>query len=79
LRTKILKLDKKLFDGEVAEVILPAVEGEMCVLPHHISCVVVLKKGDIKIFKPNGEYPVVFEINGGVFSFFNNEAISIVD
>jgi F0F1-type ATP synthase epsilon subunit len=78
LRAKILKLDKKLFDGEVTEVILPAVKGEMCILPHHISCVVVLKKGDIKVLKPNGEFPIVFETEGGVCSFFNEEAVLIV-
>jgi F0F1-type ATP synthase epsilon subunit len=78
LRAKILKLDKKLFDGEVTEVILPAVKGEMCILPHHISCVVELQKGDIKVLKPNGEYPIAFEIDGGICSFFNEEAVFII-
>ncbi|MDR1236385.1 MAG: F0F1 ATP synthase subunit epsilon [Holosporaceae bacterium] len=75
---KILKLDKKLFDGEAREVVLPAVEGEMCLLPNHISSVVMLKKGEIKVFKPTGEYPAVFEISGGVCSFFDNKAVFIV-
>jgi F0F1-type ATP synthase epsilon subunit len=79
LIAKILKLDKKLFDGEVREVVLPAVDGEMCILNEHISSVVILKKGEIRVFKPNIEYPVVFDVDGGVCSFFENKAVVIVE
>jgi len=79
LRAKVLKPEKKLFDGEVDRVVLPAAEGEMCILPNHMSIVTPLKKGSIRIFKPHNEYPTVIEVDGGVCSFFNNEAVFIIN
>lgn len=79
MRAKILKLEKKLFDGEIAKVVLPAINGEMCLLPHHISIITILKKGAIKVFKPHNDHPVIIEIDGGLCSFSNNNAVLIVN
>jgi F-type H+-transporting ATPase subunit epsilon len=78
LKVKVLEFEKKLFDGEATRVILPAIDGEMCLLPHHISIITPLRKGVIKVFKPNGEYPVSIELEGGVCSFSDNIAVFII-
>ena len=79
MRAKILRLEEKLFDGEITKVVLPAVDGEMCLLPNHISVVTSLKKGIIKVFQPNSETPVILEIDGGLCSFSDNNAAVIVN
>jgi F-type H+-transporting ATPase subunit epsilon len=79
LRAKVLKLEKKLFDGKAARVVLPAANGEMCILPNHMSIITSLKKGSIRIFKTDSECPTIIEIDGGICSFFNNEAVFILN
>jgi F-type H+-transporting ATPase subunit epsilon len=78
LRAKVLKLDKKLFDGKITKVVLPAVNGEMCILRNHMSIVTTLRKGDIKIFKPDGERPTIIEVDSGFCSFSDNNAVFIL-
>jgi F0F1-type ATP synthase epsilon subunit len=78
LKAKVLKLGEKLFDGKAIRIVLPAVNGEMCLLPRHISIITPLKKGIIKIFKPDSERPILIEINEGICSFSNNEAVFIL-
>jgi F-type H+-transporting ATPase subunit epsilon len=78
LKAKVLELEKKLFDGDVTKIVVPASEGEMCILPHHISIITTLKKGTIKIFRTVSERPLIINANGGICSFFNNEAIFIL-
>ncbi|MDR0677572.1 MAG: F0F1 ATP synthase subunit epsilon [Holosporaceae bacterium] len=79
MKAKVLKLDQKLFDGEVDKVVLPALEGEMCLLPHHISIITSLKPGTIKIFKPQAERFIAIVVEEGVCSFSNEEAVFILN
>jgi F-type H+-transporting ATPase subunit epsilon len=78
LRAKVLKLEEKLFDGKATRIVLPAVGGEMCLLPRHISIITPLRKGAIKIFRPDSDRPTIIETNDGICSFSNNEAIFIL-
>jgi F-type H+-transporting ATPase subunit epsilon len=78
LKVKVLELEKKLFDGEVERVVLPAANGEMCLLPNHISIITTLKEGALKVFKPNSEYPLVVRLKGGICSFSSNKAIFLI-
>lgn len=79
MRAKILRLEKKLFDGEIMKAVLPAAAGEMCLLPRHISIMTPLKKGVVKVFTPDSESPVCIEISGGLCSFSENTATIIAD
>jgi F0F1-type ATP synthase epsilon subunit len=47
MRLSILEPKKALWQGMAKQVLLPAVEGEMCVLDFHQSFVVRLKKGNV--------------------------------
>ncbi|MDR2723969.1 MAG: hypothetical protein LBB25_02040 [Holosporaceae bacterium] len=78
MRVKILKFEKKLYDGEAEKVVLPAVTGEMCLLPHHISIITLLRKGIIKVFKPNDGPPLMVDVEGGICSFFGDEAVFLI-
>jgi F-type H+-transporting ATPase subunit epsilon len=79
VKAKVLKLEKKLFDGEVSYVVLPATLGEICILPNHMAIVTTLKKGVIRVFKPNRMHSVDIEIDGGVCSFFEEVATCVVN
>ena len=78
MKVKILELGKTLFDGDAAKIILPATEGEMCILPEHISIFTSLEKGAIKVFRPGIDKPVTIHVESGVCSFSNNRAVCIL-
>lgn len=54
MKLTILKIDKPVYMGEFEKVILPAVEGEVEILPGHVPFVSALKTGKI-IYTVNGE------------------------
>lgn len=74
MKAKVLKIDKKLFDGEVVKIVIPAETGEMCVLPHHMQIITPMKAGDIRIYAPNAVRPTVMRVNGGIFAFSDEVA-----
>jgi F-type H+-transporting ATPase subunit epsilon len=79
LRAKVLELGEKLFDGEITKIVVPSADGEMCILPNHISIVTVLKSGVMKIFRTNTDRPLVINVTGGLCSFSKNEAVFILE
>lgn len=79
MKAKVLKIDKKLFDGESIKIIVPASEGEICILPGHISIITYLKPGVLKIFKNDEERPFIAHVSGGICSFSDNSAVFILD
>lgn len=78
MKVKVLELEKKIFDEEASKIIVPATEGEMCILPNHISIITSLKKGVIKIYRDGIERPVSVSVNSGICSFSNNSAVFIL-
>ncbi|MCR5225303.1 MAG: F0F1 ATP synthase subunit epsilon [Alphaproteobacteria bacterium] len=79
MKVKVLELEKKLYDGEALKVLVPAVEGEMCLLPNHISIVTSLSAGRICIFRPDSDRPISIDVSGGICSFANNQAVFILE
>ena len=77
MNVKILKPDKKLYDGEAAKLTLPTVNGQITILPNHISIMTNLSKGTISV---KDVTTTIFscEANAGVCSFFANEAIVVL-
>lgn len=74
MRAKILNIDKKLFDGEITKIVVPAEVGELCVLPHHMQMITPMRAGDVRVYTPNSERPTTIHVNGGIFAFSNNVA-----
>ena len=75
MRAKVLEIDKIIFDGEVSKVVLPAVNGEMCLLSKHIAIITAMQKGKLKIFKKNMDIPMIIDINHGLCSFSEDYAV----
>lgn len=51
---KITTPERVVFEGEVSQVTLPTVDGEITILPKHTPLVSILKPGEI-VFKKEGE------------------------
>lgn len=60
----IVSQDRTVFEGDVDIVVLPGMDGEMGVLPHHAPLLTTLKFGLIKIRRQGHEE--VFTVAGGV-------------
>ena len=64
IRCDIVSQDRTVFEGDVDIVVLPGMEGEMGVLPHHAPLLTTLKYGLIKVRQEGHEE--VFTVAGGV-------------
>lgn len=74
MKVNVLKLGKVLFSDEAEKVVLPGVLGEMCLMPHHISIVTLMREGMVKIFASENAAPTEIQISGGVCSLSNGVA-----
>jgi F0F1-type ATP synthase epsilon subunit len=79
LKAKVLELGRELFNGDAARIVVPSVDGDLCLLQNHQSIIAALRKGYIKIFRPTVERPISISIVRGICSFSSNSAIFIVE
>ncbi len=64
IRCEIVSQDRMVYEGDVDIVVLPGMDGEMGVLPHHAPLLTTLKYGIIKVRAKGAEQ--VFAVAGGV-------------
>jgi len=64
IRCEIVSQDRTVFEDDVDIVVLPGMDGEMGILPHHAPLLTTLKYGLIKV-RMRGEEQV-FTVAGGV-------------
>ncbi len=70
-KIEIVNPEKSFFSkNDVAEVVVPAFEGEMGILKDHISIISFLKPGIITIYSKSGEEK--FFVEDGIIEFKNN-------
>ncbi len=74
MKVKIITSQKKLFEGEAVEAILPGEDGEFAVLDHHQSCLYSLRSGKIRILSKSvaQEGDKIFTIRTGLAKMVNN-------
>jgi len=72
MKLNIITPDKVLYAGDNVHLVqLPGVDGSFEIMNHHAPLISVLQKGKIKV-EIKGEYPLFFEINGGVIEVMEN-------
>ncbi|MBO7454132.1 MAG: F0F1 ATP synthase subunit epsilon [Alphaproteobacteria bacterium] len=76
MKVKIFKSEEVVYEGEAEKVTVPAQNGEMTILPHHISIVTNLQHGRLIVHKKGGE-KFQTEIGGGVCSF-SDDCLSVL-
>lgn len=64
IRCEIVSQDRMVYEGDADIVVLPGMDGEMGILPHHAPLLTTLKFGIIKV-RAKGEEQV-FAVAGGV-------------
>ena len=76
MKVEIITPRKIEFQGEADCVVLPALSGEIAVLPQHASLVSVLKAGKIRIKNKGKEDS--FEAEGGIAQINENSVIILL-
>jgi len=51
----ILSVSKKIFEGEVKSVSVPAIEGRLQVLDHHVPLITPLRDGEVRFEFASGK------------------------
>jgi F-type H+-transporting ATPase subunit epsilon len=64
IRCEIVSQDRTVFEDDVDIVVLPGMDGEMGILPHHAPLLTTLKYGLIKVRIKEQEH--IFTVAGGV-------------
>lgn len=70
--------EKIVFADKVEMVVIPGEEGEMGVLPAHISMVTLLKKGIVMVYQ-NGQVIKKFFVTGGCSEINETECIVLAE
>ena len=68
---EIISPDKVMLTDKADSVTIPSFEGEMTILPDHISIITFLRPGIIKILK-SSENINSFFVQDGIIEFYNN-------
>jgi F-type H+-transporting ATPase subunit epsilon len=82
LHFQLVSLTGTKFDGDVAEVILPTLEGQIGVLAHHMPLVSVATIGVVAVrreAKDSDTAREFFAISGGVIDISDNKLRVLVD
>lgn len=64
IRIQIITPERIVFDDQVDQITLPAAEGEITILPHHIPLVTMVRAGTIHVKK--GEQETLLACSRGV-------------
>ena len=69
---QIVTPDRMVYDGEAEKIILRTVNGDVCILPHHIDYAVPLAIGEAKITDAQGNTRLA-ACNNGMLSVHGSE------
>lgn len=73
MELKIYSLEGTVFEGEVSQVSLPSVDGEITVLKNHLPIITLLQKGMVKFNKES------IQINGGFVEIGKGKVVVLVN
>lgn len=76
LRVEVVTPEKRIFSDEASMVRARTLEGELGILPGHISLLGVLVDGEVVVKETNGQ-STTFQIHGGFLSV-NKDRVSIL-
>ncbi|NJK91103.1 MAG: ATP synthase F1 subunit epsilon [Blastochloris sp.] len=84
LQLEIVTPEKKAYEAEVDSVVLPAVEGEMGILPNHMPLMTAIQAGEIRVMRSGKEESLAVgegfvEVSGNKVSVLTEAAITIED
>ncbi|OIO49132.1 ATP synthase F1 subunit epsilon [bacterium (Candidatus Gribaldobacteria) CG_4_10_14_0_2_um_filter_41_16] len=74
---KIVTPERVVYESEIDQATIPTVQGEITILPNHISLVGVLKPGELMIKK--GKEEIAMAVSGGMIEVAKNKVIVLAD
>ncbi len=77
IKFKIVTPERTVFEDMINQATLPTTDGEITILPNHMSYISSLKPGEL-ILKKNGE-EILLSISGGFIEFHDNELVVLAD
>lgn len=77
LNLVILTQESRVFSGEAELIMLPAVDGQIGILPGHVSLLTQLAAGEMFIF--SGPKIEALAVSGGTVDVHNNEVTVLAD
>jgi len=77
-RLSIVTPEKVVYDGEIASLIVPGVEGYLGILSHHAPLITSLQTGKIE-FRDAGDKLHIYAVSGGFIEVSHNQATLLAD
>ena len=77
MRLEIITAERQVFSDEVEVLVLPGIDGELGILPHHAPLMTGLQPGEIMIRK-NGEESYL-AVTGGFLEVMGNNVTILAD
>jgi F-type H+-transporting ATPase subunit epsilon len=77
IQLEIVSPERRAFTDEVDEVILPGIDGELGILPHHTRLITALGTGELRIKKGGTEQSLL--ISGGFVEVRSDKVIVMAD
>ena len=77
LRLEIITAERQVFADDVNVVVVPGIEGELGILPHHAPLMTMLKPGELLIRKDSEE--TYMSVSGGFLEIRPDKIIILAD
>ena len=77
LRLEIITAERQIFADDVNVVVVPGIEGELGILPHHAPLMTMLKPGELLIRKDSEE--TYMSVSGGFLEIRPDKIIILAD
>ena len=74
----IISAERKVFDGEVENVLVPGMIGDFLVLSNHAPCISSIRPGFLEFSEGTGQKKRYF-VSGGIIEIINNVVSVLVD
>ncbi len=77
IKFKIVTPERVVYESEIDQATIPTAQGEITILPNHISLVGVLKSGELMI--KNGKQEIAMAVSGGMIEVAQNKVVVLAD
>ena len=74
----IISAERKVFEGEVENVLVPGMVGDFLVLQNHAPCISSIRPGFLEFYE-NASKKQRFFVSGGIIEVINNMVSVLVD
>ena len=78
LQCEIVTGERRVYAGEVAEVVAPAANGQVAIRPRHVPFLSALEPGEVRLVRP-GQDDLILAIGGGFMEVRDDKVVILAD